>query len=196
MLPRVSDDEESLRPARPADARDYASHIVRHLRDSGKNGEPHYAPIWGVERDDVAQACERRWSAPVGEPGWGRAWLLHRTVNFGLLPGSSSNVVGHVELRGPTIPASQHRAELSVGLEAPFRARGLGARLVTAAIAWARAETALSHIDLKVFAHNQRARKLYTRLGFVEIGKLTEAFVMPDGTVIDDVLMVLRIPRA
>jgi RimJ/RimL family protein N-acetyltransferase len=195
MIARVSDAEESLRQARPSDARDYAAHIVRHLADSGKDGDLHYAPISSIDRDDVAHACERRWSAQIGEPGWGRAWVLVRKVSFGFLPGPSSNVVGHVELRGPTLSAALHRADLSLGLERAWRAKGYGRMLVALALDWARHETALRFIDLKVFAHNTPARALYGRFGFREMGHVDEAFVMPDGTVLDDILMVLPLSR-
>jgi RimJ/RimL family protein N-acetyltransferase len=195
MIGCVSDGEESVRPARPSDARDYASHIARHIADSGKDGDLHYAPISGVDRDDVAHACERRWSAPVGEPGWGRAWVLVRKVSFGFLPGPSSNVVGHVELRGPTLVSALHRCELSLGLERDYRNRGYGRTLVDQALAWARAETSLRFVDLKVFGHNEPARALYQRFGFRETGRIDEAFVMQDGTVIDDIVMVLPLAR-
>ena len=60
MIGDVSDGDESVRPARPSDARDYAAHIARHIADSGKDGDLHYAPISVIDREDVAHACERR----------------------------------------------------------------------------------------------------------------------------------------
>ena len=191
----MGDLDESVRPARPSDARDYAAHIARHIADSGKDGNLHYAPISGVDRDEVAHASERRWAAPVGEPGWGRAWVLVRKVSFGFLPGPSSNVVGHVELRGPTLPSAMHRCELSLGLEREYRQKGFGSALMNRALAWARSETSLRFVDLKVFGHNEPARALYQRCGFRETGRIEEAFVMQDGTVIDDIVMLLSLSR-
>ena len=195
MIAAVSDAEESIRSARPSDARDYAAHIARHIADSGKGDDFHYAPISDVDRDDVAHASERRWSAPVGEPGWGRAWVLVRKVSFGFLPGPSSNIVGHVELRGPTLVSALHRCELSLGLEREYRKKGYGRALVDRALSWARSETSLRFVDLKVFGHNEPARALYRRCGFRETGRIDEAFVMQDGTVIDDIVMVLPLAR-
>jgi RimJ/RimL family protein N-acetyltransferase len=43
-----------------------------------------------------------------------------------------------------------------------------------------------------VFAHNHRARKLYASFGFVEVGITRDRFRV-DGTVIDDVAMVLAL---
>ena len=43
-----------------------------------------------------------------------------------------------------------------------------------------------------MFAHNERARRLYEKLGFVEIGRTEDAYRMGKQS-IDDVHMTLRI---
>jgi RimJ/RimL family protein N-acetyltransferase len=60
------------------------------------------------------------------------------------------------------------------------------------AIAWARGEARLSYIDLGVFVGNDRARRLYERMGFVEQWIRRDAFRV-EGVVIDDIQMTLAL---
>ena len=61
-----------------------------------------------------------------------------------------------------------------------------------AAIDFARAAETLVWLDLRVFGHNEPARRLYESLGFEEIGEIRDCFRI-SGEVIDDVLMTLRV---
>jgi RimJ/RimL family protein N-acetyltransferase len=89
--------------------------------------------------------------------------------------------------------AELHRALLGMGIERPFTGKGNGRRLMEAAIAWARDTRRLSWIDLGVFANNVPARKLYARMGFVEIGMRRDAFRVDDGVSVDDISMTLEL---
>ncbi len=187
----MSEGTTDVKLAARSDAAEYAAHIKRHLAASGTDGEIHYAPVNEVDKRDVEIACERRWATPTDQPGWGRAWIVRHFSAHRILPGSKKQVIGHVELRGSTIHSGLHRAELSTGLETPFRGRGLGHDLVAAALTWARERSALDYVDLRTFAHNTPAQRLYARFGFREVGRVPAAFRMPDGTEIEDILMVL-----
>jgi ribosomal protein S18 acetylase RimI-like enzyme len=68
---------------------------------------------------------------------------------------------------------------------------GPGPALLAAAIGWAR-RAELAWLDLGVFAHNHRARKLYTAVGFVEVGTTRDRYRVDDAS-IDDVAMALRL---
>jgi len=173
-----------IRAARHSDAGDFASHLVRHLAESGAKGGLHFAPVTDLDRSEVRQETERRWATPLTQPGWGRVWILQT---------SSSPVVGHVELRGSLLAAGLHRAELSIGIEAAHRGRGEGQRLTHVALAFAVDCPILEWIDLRVFANNEPARRLYRGLGFSQTGFVSAAFRMTDGTAIDDVLMAKRL---
>jgi RimJ/RimL family protein N-acetyltransferase len=167
----------------------YARHIVDHMAESGRGGLPHFAisRIWS--RDDVRAGFVVRLSKPLDEPLWGRTWLL-------FAPGASADrprVVGHLELRGGRVPAEMHRATLGMGILRAHTGRGHGRRLVEAAVRWARDDAGLSWIDLGVFASNAPARKLYSRMGFLEIGRREDAFHLDAGPYVDDVQMALRL---
>jgi RimJ/RimL family protein N-acetyltransferase len=168
------------------DPRAYARHIVEHMAESGRGGSPHFAlaRVWSA--DDVRASFVDRLGRGLDEPLWGRAWLL-------LDPYDGTRVVGHVELRGGRVPAEMHRATLGMGILRAYTGQGHGRRLVETVIAWARDEAALRWIDLGVFSNNAPARKLYARMGFVDIGERKDAFRLDAGPVIDDVQMALRL---
>jgi RimJ/RimL family protein N-acetyltransferase len=111
-----------------------------------------------------------------------------------LLGPGGAQVVGHLELRGGRVPAELHRATLGMGILRAFTGQGHGRRLCEVALRWARDTAELDWIDLGVFAGNEPARKLYRRMGFVEIGVRADAFHLRDaGVAVDDVEMTLRL---
>lgn len=174
----------SVRAARHDDIDAFADHVLRSSAQSGTAGAPHYSLSRSLVRQEVREATQVRWTRGLDEPLWGRAWLLLA---------SPSVVVGHVELRGGRVKAEFHRATLGMGIQLEHTSKGHGRRLIDAAIAWARDDAKLSWIDLGVFTGNERARKLYERVGFRAIGVREDAFRIDAGMSIDDVLMVLSL---
>ena len=66
---------------------------------------------------------------------------------------------------------------------------GFGQALLAAVVDWVFEHTRDDRLWLDVFTHNERARHVYRRLGFVEDGLLRQAYLMPDGTRVDRVIM-------
>lgn len=182
-------------PARTVDVGDYAAHLARHLQQSGRFGLPHFGVMRVIDREQVETYMEARWSIDVKAPDWARGWLLwdrdphspRGRLSFTDFP----RVVGHAELRGPNVETALHRALFSIGIEREHVGHGHGRRLMEAALEWAIAQPSLQWIDLRVFSANTPARALYQKEGFVEIGTCRDAFRMDDGTLIDDIHMVL-----
>jgi RimJ/RimL family protein N-acetyltransferase len=190
-----------VRAANLDDLPAFSEHILVHSAESGVGGSAHFAIARRLSYDDVLEAARARWQRRLTEPLWGRAWLLvdmesDAVPARGRRRGSApppGHVVGHVELRGGRLKAELHRAVLAMGLQRSFTAQGHGGRLIEAAIRWAREEAGLSWIDLGVFAHNERARRLYRRMGFVELGVHPDAFRIDAGISVDDVQMTLKL---
>lgn len=162
----------------------YARHVVAHMEESGREGMPHFAIARTWHADEVARNLVARLEKELDEPLWGRAWAL--------MAPDGEEVVGHIELRGGRVPAEMHRATLGMGIMRAYTQKGHGARLVEVAERWAR-HVELAWIDLGVFAGNDRARKLYTRMGFVEIGTRADAFRLDAGVAVDDIMMVKKL---
>ena len=116
-------------------------------------------------RDDAK--IVRRWQ-DGGEPG---CFIILARAGNGALAGAAM-----VRLMPEKMDqhASAHLETLTVG--DGFEGKGIGAGLIAAAEAEAKARGALS-ITLNVFTRNQRALKLYERLGFdAEIQRCIKVF--------------------
>jgi len=160
------------------------AHIARHSRESGRGGDLIFRPRSSDAPVDELAAVERHqagWALALDEPYWLRTWGV-------VVDGQ---IRGHLDLHGGRLPSEFHRAMLGMGVERPWRGQGHGRALLAAAIRWARS-AGLAWLDLGVFAHNHRARKLYASVGFVELG-ITRDRYRVDGAVIDDVAMALRL---
>lgn len=160
------------------------AHIGRHSRESGQGGDLIFRPRSSDAPIDEPATIERHragWAQGLDEPYWLRTWGV-------VIDGE---IRGHLDLHGGRLPSEFHRAMLGMGIERPWRGRGHGRALLAAAIAWAR-HAGLAWLDLGVFAHNHRARKLYASVGFVEVGITRDRFRV-DGVMIDDVAMVLAL---
>jgi RimJ/RimL family protein N-acetyltransferase len=68
--------------------------------------------------------------------------------------------------------------------------RGIGARLMDAALSWATDSGIVLRVSLSVFAENEVARRLYERVGFKTEG-IFRRYVRLDGTTSDLVMMGL-----
>lgn len=160
------------------------AHIARHSRESGRGGDLIFRPRSSDAPIDEPAAIERHsagWALSLDDPYWLRTWGV-------LVDGQ---IRGHLDLHGGRLPSEFHRAMLGMGVERPWRGKGHGRALLAAAIGWARV-AGLVWLDLGVFAHNHRARKLYASVGFVELGTTRDRYRV-DGTVIDDVAMALAL---
>ncbi len=98
-------------------------------------------------------------------------------------------VAGWVKLTAATsLPSSAHvRTVNGLAVDPAQQRAGAGRALVEAAVELARSQGARK-VTLRVLGHNDLARRLYERCGFVVEGVLREEFHL-DGRFVDDVLM-------
>jgi ribosomal protein S18 acetylase RimI-like enzyme len=78
-------------------------------------------------------------------------------------------IVGWCDIRRETIPVYAHCGHLGMGLLPAYRGRGIGERLIRAAIDAARA-AGFERIELSVYGRNAHAVALYRKVGFVHEG--------------------------
>ena len=81
-------------------------------------------------------------------------------------------VVGWCDIRREPIPVYAHCAMLGMGVLDDYRRRGIGERLLRAALADAKAQ-AIERIELSVYAQNAHAQALYRKVGFLHEGTRT-----------------------
>ena len=139
-------------------------------------------------------ARERRWiglvdAVPVEAS---RAFVrsVHATGGVHLVAVTQGGeVVGWCDIDRSPREGFRHVGSLGMGLLPAWRGRGLGRRLMEAAIA-AGWDAGLERIELEVFASNTRAFALYEKLGFVTEGVKRRSRKL-DGEYDDNVLMAL-----
>jgi len=100
-------------------------------------------------------------------------------------------VVGWCEVRRDILPGRAHTGMVGMGLLAAYRGLGLGRQLIDQALRAAR-ERGFERLELSVRSPNERAIRLYQKVGFREEGRKRDA-VRLDGVSEDEVLMALHL---
>lgn len=157
---------------------------VRHARPEDAAG------VLEVQRD---AAVERRWIATQPEEmatvdEEAKLLAAHRPETGALLVAEEDGrIVGILGLRRGARRSFAHVADLGITVLSTHRGKGVGRALMVAAEAWAR-EVGVRKLTLGVFAHNERAIRLYRGLGYVEEGVRRRQYLLPSGPV-DELLM-------
>jgi RimJ/RimL family protein N-acetyltransferase len=147
-----------------------------------------------------ASSFDRMWRELLAE-GWVRSHPLDRPVRhyralfrrsdsdtgLWLVAVAGTDVVGHLAITREEHPATDHVATLGLGVAPPFRRRGVGAALLSEALAWAR-RVGVHKVILTVFPDNLSAIRLYRRFGFVDEGRFVRHAKKPYGYR-DEILM-------
>jgi putative acetyltransferase len=103
-------------------------------------------------------------------------------------------IVGRLSLARDPHPASAHVADLGMMVAGSHRRRGIGRRLLEAAVAWARGG-GVSKLELHVFPWNEPAIRLYESFGFEREG-LRRRHYLRDDVLVDALLMAYHLPSA
>jgi RimJ/RimL family protein N-acetyltransferase len=82
-----------------------------------------------------------------------------------------------------------HRAYLGMSIREEFTGMGLGSFMMQTALQQAK-ENRFEQVELGVYSDNDRARHMYTKMGFKEYGKNPRAFKLKNGTYADEIIMV------
>jgi RimJ/RimL family protein N-acetyltransferase len=98
-------------------------------------------------------------------------------------------VIGWCDIFPARAQAVSHRGSLGMGVLPTHRSRGIGAQLVQVCLAAARTR-GLTRVELEVRADNERALRLYRRLGFRQEG-VKRRGIRIDGVYYDSVEMGL-----
>jgi RimJ/RimL family protein N-acetyltransferase len=162
-----------VRPADPADAQG-----LQELGDA-VGSEPEG---WLVTRNG--------WRSAADERRYLRA--IRRYPNAAVFVAEDEGrIVGRLSIARDQHPASRHVADLGLMVAITHRRRGIGTKLLEAAVAWAR-ESGVRKLELHVFPWNEAAIKLYENFGFVQEGYRRAHYRRGDEYV-DAVLMAFSI---
>ncbi|MBG9599444.1 GNAT family N-acetyltransferase [Bacillus mycoides] len=87
----------------------------------------------------------------------------------------------------------QHAGAIGMGIREEYCNQGIGTKLIGFLINWAKIQKNLEKICLGVVSVNDRAIKVYKRIGFVEEGRQRNQIKYEDGSYGDDILMAYYI---
>ena len=100
-------------------------------------------------------------------------------------------LVGHAVVVPMALAATRHIVRLTIVVHPGAERQGIGRRLLSSLIEWARAAPGVRKIELNVRSTNAGAIALYRSLGFEEQGRQRERICIDELTFIDDLEMGL-----
>jgi ribosomal protein S18 acetylase RimI-like enzyme len=135
-------------------------------------------------------------SSPAPEPSPGPFFNTRTVPENVVVAELDGRPIGWGKIDNPTsLPASRHVWHVTgLAVDPGHEGQGVGHALMEALIAEARARGG-RRITLRVFSPNQRAQRLYKRLGFEIEGRLRGEFRVGDGEYVDDLCMALDLTR-
>ncbi len=102
---------------------------------------------------------------------------------------SAGRIVGSLNASPIRRRRLAHVALLGMTLRPEFRGVGLGTKMMSALIEWCERHPVTELLQLEVYADNERAQRLYRKLGFVEAGRVPRRMKFGPGEYKDAVLM-------
>lgn len=108
---------------------------------------------------------------------------------------AEGRIVAVASVTGMKMYKTRHRAMLGIGILEAYRGQGLGRKMMSELLDFARRHPVIQQVELCVFADNYPAIALYIDQGFRRFGVLPGAFRQPDGTRGDELLMACRVDR-
>ncbi|MBE5681292.1 GNAT family N-acetyltransferase [Pantoea agglomerans] len=97
-------------------------------------------------------------------------------------------LAGELTLFVDNKPRTRHCISFGLGVHPDYAGRGVGERLIRTALDYSRNWLGITRMELEVFHDNERALRLYERLGFEREGVMRQA-ALRDGQLRDVVMM-------
>lgn len=103
----------------------------------------------------------------------------------------SKRIVGFLVFTRNSMKRLNHTGSFGMGILGGYRNQGVGTKLLLQLIDWAKIQEGIEKICLGVLSTNERAIKVYEKLGFKEEGREKRQIKFEDGRYADNVLMAL-----
>jgi len=130
------------------------------------------------QRDGIAT------EPPLDVDAWSRRFAA--SIDGTIVAVAGGHIVGSLHVDANRFGVG----ELAMAVAQPWRGRGVGSALLTAAVDKARGE-GLHKLSLDVFPHNEAAIALYRKFGFVEEGRRVKHYRRASGELWDSIIMGL-----
>ncbi|MFB6467040.1 GNAT family N-acetyltransferase [Cytobacillus sp. Hz8] len=113
----------------------------------------------------------------------------NRKGNLIIVAEMDGEVVGYLVFTRNEKVRLRHTGTMGVGIREEHCNQGIGTELIEFLIDWARKQNNLEKICLFVTSINDRAIKVYKRIGFIEEGRQKNQIKYEDGSYGDDIFM-------
>lgn len=104
-------------------------------------------------------------------------------------------IVGFLVFTRNSMKRLNHTGLFGMGILEDYRNQGVGTKLLLQLIDWSKTQEGIEKICLGVFSTNERAIKVYEKIGFKEEGREKRQIKFEDGRYADNVLMALHIQQ-
>ncbi|HDX9590997.1 TPA: GNAT family N-acetyltransferase [Bacillus pseudomycoides] len=104
-------------------------------------------------------------------------------------------IVGFLVFTRNSMKRLNHTGLFGMGILEDYRNQGVGTKLLSQLIGWAKTQEGIEKICLGVFSTNERAIKVYEKFGFKEEGREKRQIKFEDGRYADNVLMALYLKQ-
>lgn len=148
----------------------FFQYLDRHVSENGLNGTDLFLPLTlqqSVLSSELRSKFEAGLSKAFGESGWRRTWLAIDEEN---------TIIGHADIRANPQLNAGHRVVLGMGVDREHRRQKVGLGLLLNLIDHCRKDPRIGWIDLDVVSINTKAKTLYDKLGFVQVGLVEDMF--------------------
>ncbi len=104
---------------------------------------------------------------------------------------ADGEIVGHALLDPLKLAVTAHVVDLTIAVHEGYQGMGLGKKLLSHLIDWARSSPKIDRVELRVRSSNKNAIELYKRMGFVEEGRMVKRLKIGGDRYLDDLVMGL-----
>jgi len=119
---------------------------------------------------------------------WRKRLVMDNERRLQLVAVHGGEVIGQLGLEQYLRVRQSHVGSFGMGVATAWQGKGVGSRLLTAALDVADNWMNLHHVELTVFADNEAAQNLYRKFGFEVEGRLRD-YAVRDGKYVDTVSM-------
>ena len=145
------------------------------------SGETHFMVRYPEECNQSLEAAQKRLQGILDDE---RSFMLAAFLDGELVGDCGVNAMAPKDRF-----KMRHRASLGISIKKKAWGLGLGTVLIERALEQTK-ENGFAQVELGVFADNERAQRLYQKLGFQQMGRIPNAFYLKDGTFRDEIQMV------
>lgn len=145
-----------------------------------------------AEETDFLLRVPEEWDIPVETEKALLQDMARQTDQLMVVCDVNGEIAGTCQVVCMNRVKTRHRATVSIALRRAYWGQGISGVMFEEMEAFAR-ERGVTQLELAYAQGNDRARRLYDRLGFVETGRGPDAIRLRDGTLLDEIFMVKKL---